>query len=790
MSPAFQVRRPAQGREPLPPDVYLPLVDSLFKEGRTFLIGTIFVISSVLITYWKTGEILILYCAVAISVVACARGLMMSAYLRARSTVTSAKAARRWEHRYGAGASASVALLGIWCYIAFTRTSDPYADLVSFSTTIAYATGIFGRNFGNGRFVVVQILSTSLPMIAALVFYGNPYHWIFAALLVPSFLGMKFIADRLRRTLLDAVIASHDMSLLAKRFDTALNNMPHGLCMFDSKHRIVVSNQKLKQQTGLPADCDLKGSTVRNLVESVVAAGMISGFNAQNLIDRLDARLSGTEDDAFGVDMLNGRTLEFTVQPMENGGTVVLVDDITERKIAEAKINHLARFDALTGVANRTQLVEKLENALAVLPLRGGSVALHFIDIDRFKKINDTLGHDGGDFLLKAVAERLQSVTRVEDVVARLGGDEFVVVQTGVRDRDQAEDFARRLTFAVTAPMRRREQALVATVSVGVALAPADGTNPELLLKSADLALYKAKADGRNCIRFFLPEMDAELQARSKLESTICDAMLHDRFELHYQPIFEIPERRLIGFEALIRLPAEDGSLIPPLAFIPVAEDLQLVDRIGAWALREACRTAATWPENLTIAVNLSPSQFLAGSVSDIVAAAVKETGLATQRLELEVTETLLLGNSEAIMAELQTLKAMGVAIVMDDFGTGYSSLSYLWRFPFDKIKIDRSFMQNFDGSGPDATIVKTIIALGRELNMRVTVEGVETAVQAAFLDTVDGDQAQGFFFGRPVPASEVGAIILASFQKTHPATSSPSAPEHKLRLVTSSAEL
>jgi EAL domain-containing protein (putative c-di-GMP-specific phosphodiesterase class I) len=264
--------------------------------------------------------------------------------------------------------------------------------------------------------------------------------------------------------------------------------------------------------------------------------------------------------------------------------------------------------------------------------------------------------------------------------------------------------------------------------------------------------------------------------------------MLHDRFELHYQPIFEIPERRLIGFEALIRLPAEDGSLIPPQTFIPVAEDLQLVDKIGAWVLREACRTAATWPENLTIAVNLSPSQFLAGSVSDIVATAVKEAGLAAQRLELEVTETLLLGNSEAIMAELQTLKAMGVAIVMDDFGTGYSSL--MWRFPFDKIKIDRSFMQNFDGSGPDATIVKTIIALGHELNTRVTVEGVETAVQAAFLDTVDGDQAQGFFFGRPVPASEVAAIILASYQKTHPRISSPSASEHKLRLVKSSAEL
>ncbi len=462
-----------------------------------------------------------------------------------------------------------------------------------------------------------------------------------------------------------------------------------------------------------------------------------------------------------------------------------------EKQQADRRIRFLAHHDALTGLANRAQLIEILEAALAVLPLRYGGIAVHFLDLDRFKQVNDVLGHDGGDSLLKTVAERLRAVIRIDDVVARLGGDEFVVVQTGVNVKDQAEDFARRMISAVTAPMKLKDRPFSATVSVGIALAPADGTNPERLLKSADLALYKAKADGRNCFRFFVAEMDTELQARFKLEAIIRDAVLHDRFELHYQPIFEMSERRLIGFEALIRLPAEDGTLIPPLVFIPVAEELQLIDKIGSWVLRQACRTAATWPENLTVAVNLSPAQFLAGRISDIVAAALKDASLAAHRLELEITETLLLGNSEAIMAELQTLKAMGVAIVMDDFGTGYSSLSYLWRFPFDKIKIDRSFMQGFDGSGRDVrTVVKTIIALGRELNMRVTVEGVETATQAAFLDKADGDQAQGFFFGRPVPASEVGANILADFRRHMPAPSSATVPESKLHLLESSAEL
>jgi diguanylate cyclase (GGDEF)-like protein len=400
-----------------------------------------------------------------------------------------------------------------------------------------------------------------------------------------------------------------------------------------------------------------------------------------------------------------------------------------EKQQADRRIRFLAHHDALTGLANRAQLIQSLEAALAVLPLRHDGIAVHFLDLDRFKRINDSLGHDGGDSLLKTVAERLRAVIRIDDVVARLGGDEFVVLQTGVAGKNDADGFARRIISAVTAPMTLKDRPFVATVSVGVALAPANGTDPARLLKSADLALYKAKADGRNCIRFFAPEMDTELQARFELERVIRDAVLHDRFELHYQPLFEMSERHLIGFEALIRLPVEDGTLIPPLVFIPVAEELGLIDEIGAWVLREACRTAATWPEHLTVAVNLSPAQFLAGSISGIVAAALKEAGLAAHRLELEITETLLLGNSEAIMAELKTLKAMGVAIVMDDFGTGYSSLSYLWRFPFDKIKIDRSFMQGFDGSGREAkTVVKTIIALGRELNMRVTVEGVETA--------------------------------------------------------------
>jgi diguanylate cyclase (GGDEF)-like protein len=439
-----------------------------------------------------------------------------------------------------------------------------------------------------------------------------------------------------------------------------------------------------------------------------------------------------------------------------------------EKQQADRRIRFLAHHDVLTGLANRARFIERLEAGLAVMPTTGGMLAVHFIDIDNFKHVNDTLGHDGGDFLLKSIGQRLNAMTRIEDMVARFGGDEFVVAQTGLADVTQADAFAKRIASILSTPMYFKDQEICATFTIGVALSPADGVTPDRLLKSADLALYAGKTAGRNCIRFFSPEMDEAMQSRSALEKIIRDVVARDGLALHYQPIFEMNGKHLVGFEALVRLPAPDGTLIPPSTFIPLAEEMRLIDKIGAWVLNEACRTAALWPDNLTVAVNLSPAQFESGEIENAVAAALKSSRLNPHRLELEITETLLLSNTEATMATLKNLKAMGVSIVMDDFGTGYSSLSYLWKFPFDKIKIDRSFMEGFEKSGRDVeTVVKTIIALGREMKMRVTVEGVETSDQVDFLYDADADQVQGFYFGKPVPASEISANILKDFHKS-----------------------
>lgn len=437
-----------------------------------------------------------------------------------------------------------------------------------------------------------------------------------------------------------------------------------------------------------------------------------------------------------------------------------------QKQQADRRIRFLAAHDPLTSVMNRSSLIERLGLELAALKPERGEIALHFIDIDHFKGINDTYGHDGGDVVLTTIADRFTAITRRDDMVGRFGGDELIVLQSDVSGSKQAEAFAERLRAEAAEPIKFKDQQIMTTVSIGVAIAPAHGRSPDRLLKSADLAVYVSKAVGRNCVRLFLPSMDAELTARIKLEKAVRDAVASGSFVLHFQPIFELGGR-LIGFEALVRLPAEDGSLIPPLAFLPVAEELRLIDQVGVWVLREACRTAVKWPADLVVAVNLSPSQFASGNISDVIAGILRESGLDAHRLEVEITESLLLNDTDAAIADLNKLKAMGVGIVMDDFGTGYSSLSYLWRFPFNKIKIDRSFMSGLDRTGRNAeTVIKTIVALGQELQMRVTVEGVETAKQAAFLEGISGDQAQGFFFGRPMPASEITADFVAGFRQ------------------------
>jgi diguanylate cyclase (GGDEF)-like protein len=438
-----------------------------------------------------------------------------------------------------------------------------------------------------------------------------------------------------------------------------------------------------------------------------------------------------------------------------------------EKERADAEIRFLAKHDGMTRLANRGHMAERLAGALTKLVAVGGKLAVHYIDLDHFKEVNDTLGHAAGDALIKLMAERLRFCTRAEDILARLGGDEFAVIQPDIIDSAEAEGLATRLLDLMSKPFMVDGHEVATTASVGIALAPTDGVESERLLKSADLALYKSKSDGRNCFRFFTPDMDAELQARLRLERTIRDAVQNEGFELHFQPLIDTSSGKLTGFEALLRLRDADGTSIPPTVVVPVAEEMGLIGKIGTWVIRKACLAAAQWPDDLTVAVNLSPDQFHTGNICDVVTAALAESSLEPSRLELEITETLLLRDTDAVLAELGRLKALGVAVVMDDFGTGYSSLSYLWRFPFDKIKIDRSFMQSLDTADENIrTIIKTIVGLGHSLHMRVTVEGVETDKQAEFVRSAACDEVQGFYFGRPMAEADLAAKVLEEVQR------------------------
>jgi diguanylate cyclase (GGDEF)-like protein/PAS domain S-box-containing protein len=448
----------------------------------------------------------------------------------------------------------------------------------------------------------------------------------------------------------------------------------------------------------------------------------------------------------------------------EAPAVLIAAIDITERKRAEARIAFMAHHDALTSLPNRILLRSRMEEMLNRMRRHGNGIATLCIDLDNFKSVNDSLGHPAGDLLLRLVGGRLRGLLRDHDMVARLGGDEFAIVQADVSDPQEVVTLAERLLAEVSQPYDLDGHQVTIGASVGIAFAPGDGENADRLLKSADMAMYRAKADGKGAYRFFESEMDARAQARRRLELDLRLALQNQGLELHYQPLVELASGEITGYEALIRWPHAERGMIPPCDFIPVAEETGLIAPLGAFVLRQACSDAAKWPDHIKVAVNLSPLQFKTGNLFVQVKDALEEAGLSPKRLELEITETLLLERSEQVLATLHALRALGVRISMDDFGTGYSSLSYLRSFPFDKIKIDRSFVHDLGANADSQAIVRAIVSLGTSLGITITAEGVETETDLAHLRAEGCDEGQGYLFAKARPQSD----ILASQAKRH----------------------
>jgi diguanylate cyclase (GGDEF)-like protein/PAS domain S-box-containing protein len=544
-----------------------------------------------------------------------------------------------------------------------------------------------------------------------------------------------------------------------EQLDAALNNMVQGLAMFDADHRVMVANKRFAEIYGL-AEGEVKpGMHMRDLVERRIAKGALAGKSVDEVMSAMLSRLNSKGECQYSTRLDDGRHIAVAAQPMANGCIVTTHQDITEQRESEAKIVHMAMHDSLTGLPNRVLFNERLQRALGNVK-RGDIVAAHLLDLDHFKNVNDTLGHPAGDKLLKQVAERLRGQVREIDTIARMGGDEFAILQVGLAQPSDASALAHRVIEAVSAPYDIDGHQVVIGTSVGIAVGPSDGDTPECLLRNADLALYRSKGDGRGTLRFFEPEMDAQVRQRRAMEADLRKGLIAGEFELHYQPLINLERNEISGFEALMRWRHPDRGLIPPASFIPVAEEIGFIMALGDWAIREACSTAAKWPDELKVAVNLSPVQFGSPGLVQSVVGALAASGLAPGRLELEITESVLLQNCEATLATLYQLRELGVRIAMDDFGTGYSSLSYLQSFPFDRIKIDRSFIKDVaDGAG-SLNIVRAVAALAVGLGMETTAEGVETQEQRDTVKAEGCTEMQGYFFSKPLPAAEVAGLI------------------------------
>jgi diguanylate cyclase (GGDEF)-like protein len=609
------------------------------------------------------------------------------------------------------------------------------------------------------------VINVSTTEKAALYNWRRQTFWLLIGGLFASscviFLLWVFGSQFMRLEKSEASLARQNSQLEIGRqqFDAALDNMSQGLTFFDRDQKLIVCNRRFSEIYRLSPDQTAIGTSLLDIINHRLARGSFPEMTRADYLARRQTLSRAAEPYDVTDEFRDGRTVSMHYQPMPNGGWVTTHEDITEKRHAEACLVFMARHDALTELPNRTLFQERMESAIAMTRM-GTESALLCLDLDGFKVINDTLGHPAGDQLLRGVAERLSSALREVDTVARLGGDEFAIVQVGLSSAEQAAILADRIIKLIRQPFDLDGRNVGIGVSIGISIAPSDGTSTGTLLRNADIALYLAKIEGRGTYRFFEPEMDARVQLRRVLELDLRNAVPARDFALHYQPFLDLRSGKVTGFEALARWNHPVRGLVEPADFIPIAEATGLIIPIGEWALRKACLEASHWPPDIGIAVNLSPAQLSGGHLLDVVKEALAVSGLAPNRLELEITESVLLQKTDESLALLHQLRATGIRIALDDFGTGYSSLSYLRGFPFDKIKIDQSFIRDIETNNDSAVIVSAIIGLARGLGMTVTAEGVETERQLATLREQGCTEVQGHLFSRAHPGDAVPGLI------------------------------
>jgi diguanylate cyclase (GGDEF)-like protein len=742
------------------PATYAALIDSLFQYPAPLFAGAVMASLAAAMTAVKTGENLIWLCVAFLTVSGAARAIDMHWYHSSRSTLT-VEDPKRWEMRYQVGAMIYAFALGVWCCVVLILSGDAVAHMIALTVTTGYMAAGAGRTFGRPWIFHVQLALACGPTAVVLALYGTPYYIGLSVVCVVFFLVLKQLSSNLQTIFVRALVAGEREAALAGQFDTALNNMPHGLCMFRADGQLAVMNHRFAEMMNLSDELVQGGASASDIIAACVSAGSILESSGRMILAEIE-HTQTPEMITTDPDPARDRSLSWTFQPMADGGAVVLLEDITERRNAEAKISHLARYDELTALPNRVNFRDEIGRLLAGQRDAERLSALLFVDLDQFKQVNDTLGHPCGDQLLCAVANRLREMLRPEDFVARFGGDEFVVFQQNIKSHEDAAGLARRIVDRLSERYKIDNHLVEIGASVGIAMT-ARGIGADTLLKNADMALYRAKADGRGTFCFFREEMAQTVEARRILELDLRKALANDEFELFYQPLVNLKSGKITTCEALLRWNHPVRGTVSPTDIIPVAEDMGLIVDLGRWILRKACMECMKWPQNVSVAVNFSPQQFHQRDVLSEVRYALEVSGLPAHRLEIEITESSLLRNTQVTHDVLSQLHSLGVRISLDDFGTGYSSLSYLHNFPLQKVKIDRSFLEGIDTDRP-LTLLRGVARLSADLGMAVVVEGIETNEQLELI-SADGtvSEAQGYLFSRPVPAARIRKLLNAS---------------------------
>jgi diguanylate cyclase (GGDEF)-like protein/PAS domain S-box-containing protein len=745
----------------LPDEMYIAFVDGLVADVVPVFFSAVAVSCGEIAAAVSARNLVLLSGAIAPLFVAAGRLYFLDIHSRSIPSAT-VEIARKQEWIFSVGALASLAALSIWTFLAFCLTQNSFTQFLGVSMTTAYAFNLMSRSYATYRGVNCQLVVGFVPLSFAMIVAGGWYPSAILVGILPLALYMKGYSNRLRANFMAVVAAQQRAATLAARLDTALNNMSHGLCMVDALGRLILTNDQALKIFGVRPGRDLVGENVGSILRGLGQNGVI----AQAQLNRLAQALF--RDDEDGADFVvpletrDGRAFEVTVHRMKSEGSVVVIQDVTERRNAQNEINRMARFDAVTDLPNRRCFEEEL--ALALRSDRPtAELTVMFLDLDNFKQVNDSLGHATGDKLLAEIARRLGGIVGPRDLVARWGGDEFVILHRHSGGQTDTPALARRIIEKIGRAVVVDGSEVIVGASIGTASAPDDGATPDVLLSKADIALYAAKADGRRGWRAFEREMDTKIQVRRLVELELRIAVANGAIDVHFQPIVDVRTRRIVSFEALARWRHPVRGAVSPAEFIPIVEEIGLMEEFGACVLRRACEACASWPDDVSVSVNLSPSQFRSGNIEAIVDRALKATNLRPDRLDLEITESTLLDDRGDARRTLDALRGRGCRISLDDFGTGYSSLSYLLSFPLDRVKIDRSFTMGLGIQERASILVESVAAMSRKLGMTVLIEGVETERQMRMIEQLGTiAEVQGFLFSPPVARPDALALVAS----------------------------